>query len=297
MISFPVSRPPVSKPSPTDDASDDESPVAGKKHICPTCLKRFNRPSSLRIHVNTHTGATRTGSPQNKKSFIFLLISLLFFPAFRCPWPNCGREFNVNSNMRRHYRNHTTPGFSRAQPADSRRKRRRVDNTLNPSSFPTVNHHHHHQADLMPPISHFSPSDDDSDDESDRDIVSTIGKRDELVDYHTKAPAYNLTQSMARVTVTKPQQQLEFPPYGATSRYRQPSSSYPYGDTRSLHSSSPSNSSTSSPSPHLQHAATTPVDGRHPYTKRDHKYNPSAPYMHSVADTRVSTALRPAYHS
>ncbi|KAF9037067.1 hypothetical protein BJ165DRAFT_1353811, partial [Panaeolus papilionaceus] len=57
----------------------------GKKHVCPTCNKRFNRPSSLRIHVNTHTGAT----------------------PFRCPWPNCGREFNVNSNMRRHYRNHT----------------------------------------------------------------------------------------------------------------------------------------------------------------------------------------------
>lgn len=33
--------------------------------------------------------------------------------AFRCPWPNCGREFNVNSNMRRHYRNHTTPGYNR----------------------------------------------------------------------------------------------------------------------------------------------------------------------------------------
>jgi hypothetical protein len=31
----------------------------GKKHVCPTCAKRFNRPSSLRIHVNTHTGATR----------------------------------------------------------------------------------------------------------------------------------------------------------------------------------------------------------------------------------------------
>ncbi|PFH45931.1 hypothetical protein AMATHDRAFT_157217, partial [Amanita thiersii Skay4041] len=72
----------------TDNASDDgevSGGAAGKKHICPTCGKRFNRPSSLRIHVNTHTGAT----------------------PFRCPWPNCGREFNVNSNMRRHYRNHT----------------------------------------------------------------------------------------------------------------------------------------------------------------------------------------------
>lgn len=31
----------------------------GKKHQCPQCSKRFNRPSSLRIHVNTHTGARR----------------------------------------------------------------------------------------------------------------------------------------------------------------------------------------------------------------------------------------------
>ncbi|EKM58789.1 uncharacterized protein PHACADRAFT_248877 [Phanerochaete carnosa HHB-10118-sp] len=30
-----------------------------KKHCCPHCLKRFNRPSSLSIHVNTHTGAKR----------------------------------------------------------------------------------------------------------------------------------------------------------------------------------------------------------------------------------------------
>ncbi|KAK0209465.1 hypothetical protein IW262DRAFT_1250093, partial [Armillaria fumosa] len=55
------------------------------KHVCQTCHKSFNRPSSLRIHVNTHTGAT----------------------PFQCPFPGCGREFNVNSNMRRHYRNHT----------------------------------------------------------------------------------------------------------------------------------------------------------------------------------------------
>ncbi|KIK68346.1 hypothetical protein GYMLUDRAFT_153877, partial [Collybiopsis luxurians FD-317 M1] len=62
----------------SDDGDD-------KKHVCTTCHKRFNRPSSLRIHMNTHTGAT----------------------PFRCPYPNCGREFNVNSNMRRHYRNHS----------------------------------------------------------------------------------------------------------------------------------------------------------------------------------------------
>ncbi|KAL0571495.1 hypothetical protein V5O48_010471 [Marasmius crinis-equi] len=38
----------------SDDGGDD------KKHVCTTCHKRFNRPSSLRIHMNTHTGATRT---------------------------------------------------------------------------------------------------------------------------------------------------------------------------------------------------------------------------------------------
>ncbi|KAF7318557.1 hypothetical protein HMN09_00366000 [Mycena chlorophos] len=71
-----------------DDDDDDDgssSPTSTRKHICPQCGKRFNRPSSLRIHVNTHTGAT----------------------PFRCPYPNCGRAFNVNSNMRRHYRNHS----------------------------------------------------------------------------------------------------------------------------------------------------------------------------------------------
>ncbi|CAK5264026.1 unnamed protein product [Mycena citricolor] len=72
-----------------DDESGDFGPEEeeGKKHLCPTCGKRFNRPSSLRIHVNTHTGAT----------------------PFRCPYPNCGRAFNVNSNMRRHFRNHGAP--------------------------------------------------------------------------------------------------------------------------------------------------------------------------------------------
>lgn len=41
-----------------DDAGDGLS-SQGKKNICPTCRKSFIRPSSLRIHANTHTGATR----------------------------------------------------------------------------------------------------------------------------------------------------------------------------------------------------------------------------------------------
>ncbi|EMD41165.1 hypothetical protein CERSUDRAFT_91925 [Gelatoporia subvermispora B] len=71
--------------------SSEEQPGAEgaadeKRHRCPHCSKRFNRPSSLNIHVNTHTGAK----------------------PFMCRFPGCNRQFNVNSNMRRHYRNHLT---------------------------------------------------------------------------------------------------------------------------------------------------------------------------------------------
>ncbi|KAJ6556044.1 hypothetical protein B0H19DRAFT_865000, partial [Mycena capillaripes] len=55
-----------------------------KRHVCLLCHKRFNRPSSLGIHHNTHSGAM----------------------PFLCPYPSCRRAFNVKSNMRRHFRSH-----------------------------------------------------------------------------------------------------------------------------------------------------------------------------------------------
>ncbi|KAJ7500081.1 hypothetical protein FB451DRAFT_1119223 [Mycena latifolia] len=79
-------------------AGDDD--VGDRRHACRTCGKRFNRPSSLRIHSNTHTGAT----------------------PFRCPHPVCGREFNVKSNMRRHFRTHVSPGASSPTVSASHRQ-------------------------------------------------------------------------------------------------------------------------------------------------------------------------------
>ncbi|KAJ4483194.1 hypothetical protein J3R30DRAFT_1743411 [Lentinula aciculospora] len=54
------------------------------KYECSHCGKGFNRPSSLKIHLNSHTG---------EKPFI-------------CPIEGCGRSFSVLSNMRRHARVH-----------------------------------------------------------------------------------------------------------------------------------------------------------------------------------------------
>ncbi|KAF8876110.1 hypothetical protein CPB85DRAFT_1235707, partial [Mucidula mucida] len=54
-------------------------------HACQLCGQAFHRPSALKVHMNTHTGA---------KPFV-------------CPWKGCEKTFSVNSNMRRHLRTHT----------------------------------------------------------------------------------------------------------------------------------------------------------------------------------------------
>ncbi|OJT09705.1 Zinc finger protein C25B8.19c [Trametes pubescens] len=65
-------------------SADECPPDDDRRHGCGICHRRFNRPSSLRIHMNSHTGDQ----------------------PFECPYPGCSRRFSVNSNMRRHYRNH-----------------------------------------------------------------------------------------------------------------------------------------------------------------------------------------------
>ncbi|KAL1743857.1 hypothetical protein HDZ31DRAFT_64665 [Schizophyllum fasciatum] len=70
--------------------------ASGAKYECTYCGKGFNRPSSLKIHLNSHTG---------EKPFV-------------CPVEGCGRSFSVLSNMRRHARVHST-GESSLKAADS----------------------------------------------------------------------------------------------------------------------------------------------------------------------------------
>ncbi|KAK9670753.1 hypothetical protein K7432_017524 [Basidiobolus ranarum] len=57
-----------------------------KRHICYICFKRFPRPSSLRIHLHTHTGEK----------------------PYECQYSGCRRRFSVLSNLRRHHKTHTT---------------------------------------------------------------------------------------------------------------------------------------------------------------------------------------------
>ncbi|KAH9992649.1 hypothetical protein BJV77DRAFT_426696 [Russula vinacea] len=63
-----------------------EQPSA--KYECQYCGKGFTRPSSLKIHVHSHTGER----------------------PFGCTFEGCNRTFSVQSNMRRHARTHVQSG-------------------------------------------------------------------------------------------------------------------------------------------------------------------------------------------
>ncbi|KAI0785616.1 hypothetical protein C8Q75DRAFT_794569 [Abortiporus biennis] len=66
-------------------SQDAMQPASPHRYECSYCGKGFTRPSSLKIHINTHTG---------EKPYV-------------CPFEGCGRSFSVQSNMRRHARVHT----------------------------------------------------------------------------------------------------------------------------------------------------------------------------------------------
>jgi hypothetical protein len=57
-----------------------------RKHVCPRCQKRFNRPSSLKTHLHTHTGSKRKHLSSAFKSALailsgFFLLSFSFHSA------------------------------------------------------------------------------------------------------------------------------------------------------------------------------------------------------------------------
>lgn len=217
---------------------------------------------------------------------------IVFSPAFRCPWQNCGREFNVNSNMRRHYRNHTTPGFSRAQPNENRRRRRRsaqsVAQFLEPTGPPPPVRAQKGPYVATPPITAFGASDSEDSDSGDTRSYSRSHhdkeEEDELLDYEMEDPAdyraaASLAQSMERVAVA-PQRRRNYEPQLASSHPHSYAAPHAHGRGMTPGSGFQSSSSSASPSP-----------------PSEHRYVPSMPYIRSMGSgPRVSTALRPAFH-
>ncbi|KAG8218096.1 hypothetical protein J3R82DRAFT_3612 [Butyriboletus roseoflavus] len=284
ILSFPVSDHPVSTTSAliTTDGRRlhlrSEIPGAalqgegrGKKHQCPHCGKRFNRPSSMKIHVNTHTGAK----------------------PYRCPFPGCGREFNVNSNMRRHWRNHSRSAPLRLPDSDVTRN--------------GVYHHHArldglpHHALMSPPATNSSVSEGNSDDEYSDDDVDGYAMDVDVDDCevgprgdgegdegmrdapHPPPPPHPIKGSAGSSSSSDDSVWSR-----SVSPARGPASPSGYGPQ--LHRPRQDQQGHQSPLSHSSHS--------HGHQTSECIYRPSiAAYAISCTDSRVSTALRPAFTS
>ncbi|KAI0062907.1 hypothetical protein BV25DRAFT_1824957 [Artomyces pyxidatus] len=71
-----------------NSAQLEQASGSSAKYECTYCGKGFTRPSSLKIHLHSHTGER----------------------PYACTFEGCDRTFSVQSNMRRHARTHTQTG-------------------------------------------------------------------------------------------------------------------------------------------------------------------------------------------
>ncbi|KAH7100113.1 hypothetical protein BKA62DRAFT_831228 [Auriculariales sp. MPI-PUGE-AT-0066] len=77
----PPSHVPVPVPTPASPSAQPQAlPPAIDAHTCPICGRRFDRPSTMRIHANSHTGDK----------------------PYTCSV--CGRAYTCSSNLYRHQR-------------------------------------------------------------------------------------------------------------------------------------------------------------------------------------------------
>ncbi|KAJ9094395.1 hypothetical protein QFC20_006897 [Naganishia adeliensis] len=81
--------------------------LPGPRYSCDHCGKSFSRPSSLKIHIYSHTGEK----------------------PYKCTWPNCTRSFSVQSNLKRHAKVHLEN--SGQQSGSSASQNHQMDHPIN----------------------------------------------------------------------------------------------------------------------------------------------------------------------
>ena len=225
--------------------------------------------------------------------------NVLVFPkAYRCPFPGCGREFNVNSNMRRHWRNH-----SRSAPV------RLPDPDVGRGGVYHSHHPHHHarmeglshHALMSPPATNSSISEGNSEDEGysdeeeyamdvDSNVHGDEGMRGPGSAHSALPPTVGMkgsagSSSSSDVSVWS----------RSASPARAPASPSGYGQGHGppLHR----HASQDQQRPAHAHSHSQPHAHGHGH-QSEYIYRPSIPaYAISCTDSRVSTALRPAFTS
>jgi hypothetical protein len=201
------------------------------------------------------------------------------FTAFQCPYPRCGREFNVNSNMRRHYRNHSIAATAEVHPPrhNSGRRPRGYQREHPGRASRTVFHVSPRQS-MQSESSATSLTDDDSDMAEDFDDgqASRFDGEDEDGHMEDDNEDGNTTNPVG-------------PRHTSVTWSLSPS---PPADHQRGHLYQDSQSHIIAPS------GSSPRHSHSPFStsRLGYMYMPSSPaYVQACRDTTVSTTLRPAF--